>query len=137
LMMLFLVSCNAISSSKDPARNIPASIECQVVYQSLTGEKLGDSKFSVVRGGDLGLELDDLKFTVTFKGDEFEGWTISIQITEKANGKQLVSHLFQLDSNQAVINQFLGGHGFTGLVYVTPVDKNRELQYFCSIPEEQ
>ncbi|MCB9420199.1 MAG: hypothetical protein H6667_10355 [Ardenticatenaceae bacterium] len=42
------------------------------------------------------------------------------------------STLFQLETNGGPQNQFVGGHGFTGLNYSYAPDSTAELQYWCA-----
>ena len=45
--------------------------------------------------------------------------------------------LYQLSRQQPLQNQFDGGHGFTGLVYVRAPTSAAELQYWCTANEER
>ena len=42
------------------------------------------------------------------------------------------TQLYQLPQDNGPINQFVGGHGFTGLNYFTHPFNGSELQYWCS-----
>ena len=43
----------------------------------------------------------------------------------------LVSHLFQLPPDAGPTDQFVGGHGFTGLTSAYDPVSGAELQYWC------
>jgi hypothetical protein len=38
--------------------------------------------------------------------------------------------------SKGLVNQFIGGHGFTGLVYVYHPSSDAELQYFCETRDD-
>ncbi|MEZ4644543.1 MAG: hypothetical protein R3E31_17720 [Chloroflexota bacterium] len=42
------------------------------------------------------------------------------------------STLFQLEADRGPVNQFVGGHGFTGLNYSYAPGSTAELQYWCA-----
>jgi len=67
--------------------------------------------------------LGSYEFHVGYDSDEHEGSSVGIDVGE-------LHWLFQLH-DEAPQNQFAGGHGFTGLVYVTHATTQEELQFFC------
>ncbi len=69
--------------------------------------------------------------TVTLVDSDFEGQSISISVlpTGLQGG---VTVLYQLDG--APLNEFAGGHGFTGLHYVQHPEQDDTLQFFCVAP---
>jgi len=65
--------------------------------------------------------------------DEFEGQSLSIAISNMQNQQELSRSLYQIDQAKGLANQFIGGHGFTGLIYVFHPSSDAELQYFCEV----
>lgn len=53
---------------------------------------------------------------------------LSIRVWSRRTGKLAAAALYQFSDTP--LNQFHGGHGFTGLVY-TYLPRGDELQYFC------
>jgi hypothetical protein len=56
-------------------------------------------------------------------------------VSNAANGAELARGLYQLDPVGGLDDQFIGGHGFTGLAYVFHPDSGAEIQYFCGAGE--
>lgn len=81
--------------------------------------------------GSAGLGL--LTFSVSYSDDEFEGASVSIVVT--ANDEPLSRFLYQFPDRELPDNQFDGGHGFTGLVYLTHPVQGGDYQLFCNSVE--
>ena len=82
--------------------------------------------------GDRSLTSKAFRFRVLYSDDRYDGRTVVAYVYSASTGKLLAETLFQFDRQQAVANQFRGGHGFTGLHYVYAPDSDAELQYICS-----
>jgi hypothetical protein len=48
-------------------------------------------------------------------------------------GAEISRQLFQFDPQNPLENQFIGGHGFTGLNYLFHPDSAAEMQFFCGV----
>ena len=109
------------------------TIECHVFYRASPSESLSeDSPLTFTSGGDQGRVLfDDLAFQATYNDDEFEGRSFLISVEDPGSGDQVVRQLYQIDRGEKLENQFVGGHGFTGLAYVYHRASGAEMQYFC------
>ena len=121
-------------AGKQPA--LPTSIECHVFYRPSPGQGLSEGP-EVVLSTDEGrrektVTFDDLEFKARYWGDQFEGHSLQISVTDPVTGDEVITQLYQLDREQGLVNQFIGGHGFTGLVYVYHPASPAELQYFCA-----
>jgi hypothetical protein len=82
--------------------------------------------------GDRSVSLGGFRFRVLYSNDRYEGAAIGTYVYS-GPGDQPVEHtLFQFDPDEGLVDQFRGGHGFTGLHYVDPPGSAAELQYFCS-----
>lgn len=57
---------------------------------------------------------------------------LRLWVTQTAEPEPLVSHLYQLPEDGWPVNQFVGGHGFTGLMYAYDPVSGAELQYWCA-----
>lgn len=71
-----------------------------------------------------------------YQDDQFEGRTLVIAVNAVDTERQLNGQLYQMDRQQGTRNQFVGGHGFTGLAYVYHPESQAELQYFCDVQSE-
>jgi hypothetical protein len=57
---------------------------------------------------------------------------LRVWVTRTAEAEPLVTHLYQLAEDEGPQNQFLGDHGFTGLMYAYDPTSGAELQYWCT-----
>jgi len=57
---------------------------------------------------------------------------LRVWVTRTAEAEPLVTHLYQLAEDEGPQNQFLGDHGFTGLMYAYDPVSGAELQYWCT-----
>jgi hypothetical protein len=79
------------------------------------------------------IQFDNMEFRAQFFADQFEGQSLSISITNLDSRAELNRTLYQLDQSKGLVNQFIGGHGFTGLNYVFHPNAESELQFFCDV----
>ena len=56
---------------------------------------------------------------------------LRLWVTPSGEDGEIVSQLFQLPPDSGPTNQFVGGHGFTGLNYAYDSASGAELQYWC------
>jgi len=131
-VVILLAACSpAPQAAGGPAAEF-AGIECQVFYRPSMGEGFRESTVTFAKGGDRGaVEQDDLGWEAAYWDDEYEGRSLSIAVTGLDTGEELVRQLYQIDREKGLANQFVGGHGFTGLVYVYHPVSTAEMQYFC------
>ena len=129
------VLCLAVgcSSATVVPEGVELTIECHVFYRASLSEGLSeDSPLTLVSGGDQGRVLfDNLAFEAQYNDDEFEGRSLLISIEDAESGDQVVRQLYQMDRGEKLRNQFIGGHGFTGLAYVYHHASGAEMQFFC------
>ena len=137
LQLVTLVSLAACGLAADesnggPAGTIPDNVSCEVFYRPTAGAPFEESTLSLATDGDQGAsDFDDIRFQATLLSDVGEGKSLSIAVTDLAAGAELTRQLYQFDLVQGLRDQFIGGHGFTGLVYVFHPTSGSELQYFC------
>lgn len=127
-----VTSCTSSSPSIGGEASGPLTIECQVFYRTAAGERFDES--IVTLGTDNGaqsLDYDQLAFVAQFYDDAGEGPSLSIATTDRDTGREIARQLCQIDRSKGLANQFIGGHGFTGLQYVFHPTSTAELQYFC------
>jgi hypothetical protein len=108
------------------------NIECQVSYRPSMAARFETSAITLGAGNNQQMvEFDDLAFRAQYVEDQGEGRSFSIAVTRPDTGDELVRQLYQIDSQKGLSNQFIGGHGFTGLNYVYHPSSAAEVQYFC------
>jgi len=136
LLMAFIIS--ACSNPENPSKgqaSIDGDIICEVFYRPDAGMGL-EAAPQITFTGDNDLQerlFETMTFESRYQDDEFEGRTLSIAVINPQNGAEITRQLYQFDPLNPVENQFIGGHGFTGLNYVFQTDSSAEMQFFCSL----
>jgi hypothetical protein len=137
-LSLLAGSCSPPAAAQGSGR--PAAVECKLFWRASNevgpGESPGDPKFQfqerVARaepGKPAQASLADVTLSVSYTADEFEGSSVSVGAA--FDGKPLVTSLYQLERSPPPRNQFAGGHGFTGLVYLSHPTKGGDYQFIC------
>lgn len=135
VLLLLAASCSSASTPDDEGSAIEGSINCNVFYRAASGEALSEAPtMTLSMDGDLEfIQFENLEFRVQAFADQFEGQSLSISITDLDSRAELNRHLYQLDQSKGLVNQFIGGHGFTGLNYVFHPNGESEMQFFCDV----
>jgi hypothetical protein len=107
-------------------------LECQVFYRASPGEQFQESAHVLGPETSSGTEtFEDLALRAQFVDDPGEGPALSLVVSDATSAEEIVRQLYQIDPATGLANQFIGGHGFTGLNYVFHPASGAELQYFC------
>ena len=117
------------------------SIECNAAYRATPGARMEQARMTLparpiegqpfspdgesIMFGDLALQAQ------LWIGDGFESSSLRLSVAPEGSDGSLVEHLYQLGRDASPLNQFVGGHGFTGLAYVNHSDSGAQLQYWC------
>jgi len=136
VLAFFFVALLAGCGHNNPAKSSgPLNITCEVFYRATAGVPLEAAPLLSLPGkmDRHFLDFDDLSFEARFQNDPFEGQALNISITDRITGAEITKHLYQFDGQNQPRNQFIGGHGFTGLTYVFHPASSAELQYFCNL----
>ena len=130
---VLLVGCRPSPEEAGEQSVVPVSIDCRVFYRPSVTETLsGESAVTLTTSGDHEIiEFDDMEFSAQYWDDQFEGRSLVISVASPDTGDEVVRQLYQMDRGKSLINQFIGGHGFTGLIYVYHPTSTAELQCFC------
>ena len=83
------------------------------------------------QAGNRSATLGDFRFRAQFVSDEFEGKALDVFVYPKGDQDPIAQGKYQFDDIDPPSNQFVGDHGFTGLIYVMHPQTEAELQYFC------
>jgi hypothetical protein len=137
-LLVILLSLSACGSAADeapetgPVGTVPEDITCEVYYRPTAGQGLEGSTVTLSTDGDrVSLDFDNMRFEAVFLSDVGEGKSLAIATGDLDSGEELSRALYQIDQVQGLIDQFIGGHGFTGLAYVYHPASTAEIQYFC------
>ena len=111
---------------------LPAAIECQVFYRPSISNSLEGTVITLEEANAReAIAFAEMTFQAQYTVDQGEGRSLSILVADAGTGEEIVRHLYQIDSAKGLSNQFVGGHGFTGLAYFYHPTSTAELQYFC------
>ncbi len=84
----------------------------------------------------VGSESDDMVFHAQYWNGADDGErALRLWVTAAGLAEPLTSHLYQLPQDSGPNDQFVGGHGFTGLNYVYHPNSGAELQFWCAVGE--
>ena len=142
LAALVALLCGCSDSASQSS--LPTAVQCKLFWRASTtvgpGESPMDPKFQlqeralrVGRGEQASAAIADIKLDVHYFSDAFEGSSVSVAAA--FDGKPSVSWLYQLTSDPLPRNQFAGGHGFTGLVYLVHPTKAGAYQFLCEFSD--
>jgi len=132
---LFCSGCSSPETAPEATTAGAGSIVCEVFYRSSDGGGVDTQPLlTFSEGNDLKVfEFETMTIAASFQDDAYEGRSLSIAVTNLENGSEIFRQLYQFDPKNPVENQFVGGHGFTGLNYIFHPDSSAEIQYFCSL----
>lgn len=102
---------------------LPTAVECSLYSRANRVVK------RVAAGEEATMRLADLSLVVSFVSHEYE--VPSVNLRASFSEKPLVSWLYQLPRNPPPQNQFVGDHGFTGLVHLTHPTRGGDYQLIC------
>jgi hypothetical protein len=138
LVIMAMTACGttAEESTNNQGGTIPDTISCEVYYRADLGQSFRDSILSLSTvpeqsANTASAEFNDMGFEATFLSDAGEGKSLSVVVTDLTAGIELTRGLYQFDPQAGLRDQFIGGHGFTGLAYVFHPASGSEMQYFC------
>jgi len=136
LMMLALVAAvmtGCASASGGP----PAEIACEVSYRPSVAVPIQESRTITVspenREEAVAAKFQDLSFQAAYTVPPTESPALLVSVLSH-EGRTVTSTLYQIPREGRMVNQFSGGHGFSGLVYVYAPASGAELQYNCRVP---
>lgn len=117
-----------------------AQITCHTTYRPSVTVPI-ESEGSVVIPGDIDAEYEapesgDLRLQARYWTGAADGErALQLLVTPAGAAEPLLTHLYQLPQDSGPQNQFAGGHGFTGLIYVYHPTSGAELQFWCEAAE--
>lgn len=135
--------CGVAAGSEDDGlgeeSDLPATVTCSALYRPDAEQAVGEERetLTVTRSGEpLGAmesaEFAEMTLAVTYIGEAPEGRTVTTVVTDPS-GAELARTLYQIGDPALQNIEFAGGHGFTGLNYVTHGEAM--LQFWCEAGE--
>jgi hypothetical protein len=133
LFIILIFGCSPFEPGESTTSG--ETITCEFFYRSSAGSSLEPALEITFQQGSEQKEhqFEDMAFHARFQDYQFEGRALSIAVTNLETGAEISRQLYQFDPQNPLENQFIGGHGFTGLQYVYHPDSEAEMQYFCSV----
>ena len=131
---LLLSACSGsnLNANLEPPR--ATNIVCHAAYRSGVDQPIEREEALTFEDSDLSqsIEFPEMVFHAEYNTGEFDNErTLRVWVTDIAGTKVYQSHLYQLDPNSGPVNQFRGGHGFTGLNYGYHAESPAEIQFWC------
>jgi hypothetical protein len=136
----FLVGCGGQVAETAPSAGSgqtgkAAQITCTAAYRS--SPEVGIEQEETFKFTDMDDELwgtfGELMFHAAYDaGGADNERNLRVWVTDAAETAVYHSTLYQLPLDGGPQNQFVGGHGFTGLSYSYAPDSTAELQYWCA-----
>lgn len=135
IVLVFISGCRAAETTSGDEAADNSTIVCEVFYRPGAEQAMEEVLEIIFTGGGdkQSREFEDMVLDAWFQDDEFEGRALTIEVATLDTDKGIARQLYQFDSQNPVENQFIGGHGFTGLNYVFHPNSPAVVQYFCSI----
>jgi hypothetical protein len=132
---MVLAGCSLGGSGVDLRSSKEFGITCEVFYRPDSGASLSPAPVIMFKSGSdhKYLVFDDMTFIARFQDDQFEGRALFIKVTGVDESLEFSRQMYQFDRENPPENQFIGNHGFTGLIYVFNPQTSSEMQYYCNI----
>lgn len=123
---------NDASTGEAPAK--ASVIVCHAAYRaSVTGPIEREETITFTDSdAQQSISFADLNWHAQYGTGELDGErALRLWVTAAGQPDKLISQLYQLPLESGPQNQFIGGHGFTGLNYVYHPASRAELQFWC------
>ena len=139
LAWTLLLGCSADDGTGPDGGSLAGQVRCSFYYRASNefsgGTPQGNEvdfeerTLDVAPNGDDSATLGALTLSVGYDDDEFEGAAVYVGV--EAGDTRLFRSLYQLRHRELPENQFVGGHGFTGLIYLTHPSEGGDYQLIC------
>ncbi len=139
LLLLQAGACGGDDDREAAETATPPELTCHLAYRASPSERPEEQPALLLAPGDVieRISFEELAFEATYSFDRFEGAALFVDVFGDDGPPALLRTLYQLPSQRSLQNQFEGGHGFTGLVFVRAPTSAAELQYWCTVNEER
>ena len=134
MLGLFLTACSGSNLNANPETPRATAIVCHTAYRSSVDQPIEREEALTFEDSDLSqsIEFPEMVFHAEYNTGEFDNErTLRVWVTDVDGTQVYQSHLYQLNPASGPVNQFLGGHGFTGLNYEYYAESPAEIQFWC------
>lgn len=135
LLTILLVACGGTET----AASIPKAetISCTAAYRAAVDqgvEREETISFDDVTG-EQSILFAEMTFNAAYSAGEVNNErNLRVWVTDSADETAVYhSNLYQFNIDSGPQNQFIGGHGFTGLNYRHVPNSDAELQFWCEV----
>ena len=132
-LIILLTACGGESMAVPKAD----ALRCTVAYRSSiqVGIEREEQVEFATSDGQQRLVFDEATFHAAYDaGGPDNERSLRVWISNSDESIIYQTHLYQFAVDSGPQNQFVGGHGFTGLNYSYPADSSAELQFWCEVP---
>jgi hypothetical protein len=141
LLVLFLVACVDVAETTGFDAAVPRadSITCNTAYRPGASVPIEREETFTLADEDAQqkVNFNDLVFHAKYNSGRLDNErALRLWVTEPEETAEFNSQLYQFPLDSGPVNQFTGGHGFTGLNYVYHPSSNAELQFWCVASEQ-
>ncbi len=129
LIVVILLSVGCRASQSMPRNDL---ILCTAAYRTAVTKPIEkEDQYQLDESNDeVTVQYDDIEWRVQYQTGELDQER-SVVIFVTINEQPATTQLYQLPLDSGPLNQFVGGHGFTGLNYFVHPTTGAELQYWC------
>lgn len=135
LILPILAACSGAPAAAPKADRIV----CTAAYRSSVQQPIEREETLSFSDQDKEAQIafTDLVFHAAYRAGEADHErNLRVWVTDVAASQVYLTQLYQLPVASGPVNQFVGGHGFTGLVYSYAPDSPAELQFWCAVGDE-
>ncbi len=136
LTAVVLIGTACTSNEASTAAPKAEQISCTAAYRSAVTKPIEREESITFEDSDTqqNLAFANLTLNAEYWTGEFDGErAFRVWVTDTNNGETVTSHLYQFPQTEGPQNQFVGGHGFTGLNYIYH-SSGAEMQFWCLVP---
>jgi hypothetical protein len=132
LLVLAIAASVTACTSDDGTR--ASSIVCSTAYRVSPSEQLTEVDTMTFQDEDATLSMPYIYLELhgAYTAGRADGErALRLWVTPTGEDRELMVQLFQFAEDDGPTDQFVGGHGFTGLTYAFDPVSGAELQYWC------
>lgn len=131
ILSFLLAACGGTPVAEPPSADM---IRCTAAYRSATTQPLEQEEtltFTNTSAEQTAVFTTMTLHTAYNSGTADNERNLRVWVTDTAETTTYHSTLYQFPLDSGPQNQFVGGHGFTGLTYSYAPDSTAELQFWC------
>ena len=141
-LLLFLIALLTACTGAEASAPKAETISCTAAYRASVEQGIEGEETILFSDTDAeqSIPFADMVFHAAYSAGEADNernlrvWVTGLAETPALSDAEVAvyhSTLYQLPINSGPQNQFVGGHGFTGLTYSYEPDSGAELQFWC------